>query len=100
MKKTLAMSVASILLVAAIAFATDSREGTVSRIDADQKVLVVQDKDGNSFDLYWNETTQMKDGLIPADIHTGDIVRFETVQKEGKTFITQIWREQKAADKN
>lgn len=100
MKKVLALSVASILLVAVVAFAVDAREGTVSRIDADQKTMVVQGKDGNSWNLYWSETTQLKDGLTFAEIRVGDVVQFESVDKEGKTFITQIWREEKAAEKD
>ena len=97
LRKTLGFAIAALLLVTAAAVAVNSHEGKISSIDPAAKMIVVEGKDGNQWNVYWAETTKFKD-IVPGELKVGDTIRFESVTREGKTFATQLWREEKASE--
>lgn len=99
MKKVLATASASllVLLVAASAYAEKRpHEGKITRIDQTAMMLTIQGEKGDSWDVYWTETTKLKHHLTFAELHEGDSVHFDFVEKEGKKWITELRRTGKA----
>ena len=99
MKAKLSLLVAALFLVSAAAlFAGGDRphEGKVIRIDQDAKMLVVQGEKGDQWSLYWTESTKLKDGLTFAELKVGDSVHFDYMEKDGKMYLSELRRTQKA----
>ena len=93
------------VLLAAFAFAgvpalADDRpdEGKITRVVPEAKMLVVQDDNGDQWDLIWTETTKMEGDATLAQLKPGDEVHFDYVEKEGVKFLTEIKRTSRAKD--
>jgi Cu/Ag efflux protein CusF len=71
-------------------------EGKITKIDSVQKVMVVQGEKGDEWNLYWNESTKLKDGLTVPELRQGDSVHFDYVDKDGKMWLTEVRRTHKA----
>lgn len=99
MKKALATISAALLvfLIAASAHA-ESRphEGKITRVDASAMTLTVQSEEGDAWDLFLTETTKLKKKLTIGELREGDWVHFEYVQKDGKMWVTELRRTNKA----
>jgi Cu/Ag efflux protein CusF len=87
----LATLAALVLCVAAYA---DDRpdEGKITRIDPASQLVVVQDANGDQWDLYLTETTKMEGKATFAQLKPGDYVHFDFVEKEGRKYLTEIKR--------
>jgi hypothetical protein len=97
MKQKLSLVLAAMLLVAAAAVAADhEKKGKIVRVDPDTRVMVVQGEKGDQWDLYWTETTKFQGGLTATELHPGDKVEFEFIEREGRMWATTIDREKKA----
>ena len=97
MKQKLSMALAALLLVAAAAVAADhEKEGKIVRVDANARVMTIQGKSGDQWDLYWTETTKFRDNLTATELRPGDKVEFEYVERDGHMWATSIDRESKA----
>ncbi len=98
MRKILALSVAAIVMISAVSFAVPSGgdrsgdkpgktvTGTVSRVDAAAKMMVVKDTSGNEVTVYWNEATKL-DGGVPQE---GATVTVNAREEGGRTLATSI----------
>ena len=73
-------------------------EGRITRIVPEARMLVVQDEDGDQFDLMWNETTKLEGDATLAQLKPGDYIHFEYVEREGVKFLTEIKRTERAKD--
>ncbi len=97
MRKALSISLGVFLMLAAAAYAKDRpHEGKIVRLDTVANVMSVQGEKGDKWDLYWTETTQLKDGLTLPELREGDKVHFEFMSKDGKMFLTELRRTRKA----
>ena len=101
MKKVLVTASAAlfVLLIAASAYA-DKRpqEGKITRIDQTAMVMTVQGERGDTWELYWTETTKLKNRLTFGELREGDSVHFDFVEKEGKMWLTELRRRGRARD--
>ena len=61
-------------------------QGTIVKVDNDQKMLVIRDDSGTSTTVYWDSTTQMGS----SDLKEGQTVSVATTERNGKTFATSI----------
>jgi len=88
-----------VLLIAASAYA-DKRpqEGKITRIDQTAMVMTVQGERGDTWELYWTETTKLKNRLTFGELREGDSVHFDFVEKEGKMWLTELSRTRRAKD--
>jgi Cu/Ag efflux protein CusF len=94
-----AISVVALVLVAVPAYADDRPdEGRITRVVPEANLVVVQDEDGDQFDLHWTETTKMEGKATLAQLKPGDYVHFEYVEREGVKFLTEIKRTSSAKD--
>lgn len=85
MKKVLGIAVAAMLCVSLVALAGGDKGagkmgGTISTLDTAQKMLVVKDKDGKDWTLYWTDATKVEGG----ELKVGEMVHFKATEKEGK----------------
>ncbi len=99
MKKVLATASAALfaLMMAASAYASSRpHEGKITRIDQTDMVLTVQGEKGDTWDLFWTETTKLKHHLTFDELHPGDSVHFDFVDKDGKMWLTELRRTHKA----
>ena len=83
-----------------LALADDNRphEGKVIKIDKDLMTLSVQGEKDDQWTLYWTETTKLKGDLTVQEVKVGDKVHFEYTEKDGKMWITELKRTDKAKD--
>jgi hypothetical protein len=96
---TVLMLALSLLLgVGGLAIADDERphEGKVIRIDKDVMMLSVQGDKDDQWTLYWTETTKLKGDLTIEEVKVGDKVHFEYMEKDGKMWLTELRRTDKA----
>jgi Cu/Ag efflux protein CusF len=95
-----AISVAALVLLAVPVYADDDRpdEGRITRVVPEANLIVVQDEDGDQFDLHWTETTKMEGKATLAQLKPGDYVHFDYVEREGVKFLTEIKRTSRAKD--
>lgn len=97
MKQKLSLALAALLLVAAAAVASGhEKEGKIVRVDPDARVMTIQGKSGDQWDLYWTETTKFHDNLTATELRIGDKVEFEFIERDGRMWATSIEREKKA----
>ncbi len=91
-----AVSVVALLALASAAFAERRpHEGKIVRIDTDQKMLVVSGEKNDEWNLYWTETTKMKDVTVP-ELKVGDSIHFDYTEKDGKMWLTELRRTHRA----
>jgi hypothetical protein len=92
MKRVLALAVALSVCLGAIALAGDKMEkkgemkGTITKVDSDQKMMIVKDKAGKEWTIYWNADTKV-DGDSPKE---GAKVHFTATEKDGKMWATWV----------
>ncbi len=99
MKKVLATVSAAlfVLLITTSAYAArPPHEGKITRIDQAAMVMTVQGEKGDTWDLFWTETTKLKHHLTFDELHPGDSVHFDFVDKDGKMWLTELHRTHKA----
>ena len=98
MKTRVSLVAVAFLFAASVFLLADSRphEGKITRVDAAQQMMVVQGEHGDSWNLYWNESTKLKNGLTAPELKAGDSVHFDYVEKEGKMWLTELRRTHKA----
>jgi Cu/Ag efflux protein CusF len=92
------MFVLSLLLaVGGLAIADDRpHEGKVVKIDKDAMVLTVQGEKDDQWTLSWTETTKLKGDLTVEELKVGDKIHFEYVEKDGKMWLSELRRTDKA----
>ncbi|MGE5275498.1 MAG: hypothetical protein ACM3SU_00745 [Acidobacteriota bacterium] len=96
MRKLASIALAVLFLAATAAVAAEhEREGKIVRIDPDARVMVIQTKQGDQWEIYWTETTKAEHGLTLTELRAGDKVEFEYVERDGKKWATEIEREKK-----
>jgi Cu/Ag efflux protein CusF len=97
MKTAMRLFLALALLVASAAYAEKRpREGKVVRIAPEARIIMVQGEKGDTWDLHVTETTKMKGKVVFEELHVGDEVEFEYVEREGQMFLTELEREHRA----
>jgi hypothetical protein len=96
-KLSLSLAALAFILVSAVAVA-DRRphEGKITNIDMTARTLSIQNEKGDTFTLYWDDTTKWKNNLTAQDLQVGDSVHFDIVDKSGQMFVTEIRRTSKA----
>ena len=101
MKKVLVTASAAlfVFLIAASAYAEKRpNEGKITRIDQTAMVMTIQGEKGDTWDVYWTETTKLKNKLTFGELREGDSVHFGFVEKEGKMWLTELSRTRRAKD--
>jgi hypothetical protein len=95
-----AVALLAVLAVSGVPAYADDRpdEGRITRIVPEAQLLVVQDDEGDQWDLRWNETTKMEGSATLAQLKPGDYIHFEYVEREGVKFLTEIHRTSRAKD--
>ena len=99
MRKVLSTAVAALAILLAAAVSDAARrphEGKIVSIDTAAQMLVVQGEKGDQWDLYWTETTKLKNGLTVPELKAGDKVHFDFISKDKKMFLTELRRTRKA----
>ena len=89
LKKVLAASVVLAVCLCAVAVAGDPAgkiEGTITRVDMDQKVLVVKDANGATKTVYWDAATKVSGG----DLKEGATVSLSAADQQGKMVASSI----------
>ncbi len=95
MKKTLATASAVLiaLLISMSAYAAGRpHEGKITRVDQTAMVMTVQGEKGDTWDLYWTETTKLKNNLTVGELREGDSVHFDFVKKDGRMLLPELRR--------
>jgi Cu/Ag efflux protein CusF len=94
------LALALILTIGGVATAADDRphEGKVTSVDKEAMVMSVQGDKDDQWTLYWTETTKLKGDLVIQEVKVGDKVHFEFVEKDGKRWLTELKRTDKAKD--
>jgi hypothetical protein len=94
----LMLALGLVLGLGGLAIADDNRphEGKVINIDKDMMVLSVQGDKDDQWTLYWTETTKLKGDLTVQEVKVGDKVHFEYTEKDGKMWLTELKRTDKA----
>ena len=96
-KLSLSLAALAFILVSAVAVA-DRRphEGKITNIDMTARTLSIQNEKGDTFTLYWDDTTKWKNNLTAQELQVGDSIHFDIVDKNGQMFVTEIRRTSKA----
>ena len=93
MKRLVAISAVLLFVLAAAAYAGDRpHEGKITKIDQNARVMTIQGEKGDTWDLYWTETTKLKSGVTFPELREGDSVHFDFVEKEGRMYVTELRR--------
>src|SRR5262245_28156176 len=86
-----------ILTLGGLATADDRpHEGKVIKVDKELMVMSVQGQKDDQWTLYWTETTKLKGDLTVEEVKVGDKVHFDFTEKDGKMWITELKRTDKA----
>src|SRR5580765_6181449 len=87
-----------ILTLGAFATAAGDRphEGKVIALDNEGMMLSVQGDKNDQWTLYWTETTKLKGDLAIQEVKVGDKVHFDYVEKDGKMWLVELKRTEKA----
>jgi len=97
MKRLLGISAALLFVLASAAYAADRpHEGKITKIDQDARVMTIQGEKGDTWDLYWTETTKLKNELTFPELRVGDSVHFDYMEKDGRMYVTELRRTHKA----
>ncbi len=95
MKRLLAAFLVVGFALSAAAFADDAKmgkmdaktmSGKITKVDADAKMMMVSDKSGKSWTIYWNADTKVE-GDAPKE---GAMVWFKATEKDGKMWATWV----------
>jgi len=94
----LMLALALILTLGGVATAADDRphEGKVISVDKEAMVMSVQGDKDDQWTLYWTATTKLKGDLTIEEVKVGDKVHFEFADKDGKMWLTELKRTDKA----
>ncbi len=99
MKKAIATFSAAlfVLLVSASVYAARRpHEGKITRIDQTAMMMTIQGENGDTWDVYWTETTKLKNNLTIGELRDGDSVHFDFVEKDGRMLLTELQRTHRA----
>ena len=91
MKKVLGIAVAIMLCVSLVALAGGDKGagkmgGTITKLDTAQKMMVVKDKDGKEWSIYWNDSTKVEGG----ELKEGEMVHFKAAEQDGKMWASWL----------
>ena len=91
MKRTLTLSIASLLLVGSFALAGSNTHGhaargTVASMDSNAKTFVLKTAGGKDMTVSWNDATAVKGGTLKE----GEQVEIRTVDSNGQHVATAI----------
>jgi hypothetical protein len=91
MRKILALSVVAVLCAVVVLAGDDKKmgktnEGTISKMDAAAKMMVVKDSAGKETTVYWNDTTK----VAGDEMKEGALVHWTGAEKDGKTWATWV----------
>lgn len=91
MKKVIGIAVAVMLCVSLVALAGGDKGagkmgGTISKLDTAEKMMVVTDKDGKEWSIYWNDATKVEGG----ELKEGEPVHFKAAEADGKMWATWL----------
>ena len=92
-------ALALLLAVGGAAVADDKGrpdEGKVISIDKDAMSMVVQGKENDQWNLYWPKSTKLKGNLTVEELAVGDEIHFAYTEKDGKKWLTELKRTEKA----
>lgn len=64
--------------------------GTITKVDADQQMMMVKDASGKDSTVYWNADTKVE-GNAPSE---GAMVSFKATEKDGKMWATWVKTEE------
>jgi hypothetical protein len=97
-KRIAALVCAFALLVAgSFAFADDRpHDGKIISIDKQAMSMVVQGEKNDQWTLYWTETSKLKGDVTIPELKVGDKVHFEYAEKDGKMWLTELKRTERA----
>ena len=91
------LALSLVLAVAGLATADDRpHEGKVVKIDKEVMELTVQGEKDDRWTLSWTETTKLKGDLTVEELKVGDKIHFEYVEKDGKMWLSELKRTDKA----
>lgn len=99
MKRVLATAsfVLLFVLVSAAAIAEKRpHEGKITAIDQTSQMVTIQGERGDSWTMYWDDTTKLKNNLTVQELKPGDSVHFDFIDKDGKKMLTELHRTHKA----
>ena len=92
MKRLLAVALVLGVALSAVALAGDEKmgdktmSGTITKVDSGQKMMMVKDKSGKEWSIYWNDSTKVE-GDGPKE---GVMVWFKATEKDGKMWATWV----------
>ena len=92
MKRFLAIAIVIGVALSSIALAGDAKmgdkplSGTITKVDDAQKMMMVKDKSGKEWSIYWNDSTKVEGGA-PKE---GAMVWFKATEKDGKMWATWV----------
>ena len=93
----LMLALSLLLAVSGLANADDRpHEGKVVKIDKETMELTVQGEKDDRWTLNWTETTKLKGDLTIEEVKVGDKIHFEYVEKDGKMWLSELKRTDKA----
>jgi len=99
--RKISLSLAALAFLLTTAVATAQRrphEGKITNVDATARTLTVQGEKGDTYTLYWDDTTRWKNNLTAQELVAGDSIHFDVVDKDGQMFVTEIRRTHRAKD--
>jgi Cu/Ag efflux protein CusF len=94
-------AVCLLLAVGAVGAGEDQErphKGKVISLDKDAMSMGVQGEKNDQWTLYWTESTQLKGDVTVQELQVGDKVHFKFVEKDGKKWVTELHRSEKAGD--
>jgi hypothetical protein len=71
-------------------------EGKVISIDKSAMSMQVQGKKNDQWTLYWTESTKLAGDLTVEELTVGDEIHFKYTDKDGKKWLTELRRKEKA----
>jgi hypothetical protein len=92
MKRFLAIAIVLGVALSSIALAGDDKmgdkpmSGTITKVDDAQKMMMVKDKSGKEWSIYWNDSTKVEGGA-PKE---GAMVWFKATEKDGKMWASWV----------
>jgi hypothetical protein len=92
-------AVCLVLTVGAAATAGDQErphEGKVISLDQTAMSMSVQGEKNDQWTLYWTESTKLEGDTTVQELQVGDKVHFDFTEKDGKKWLTELRRTEKA----
>jgi Cu/Ag efflux protein CusF len=96
----LMLALALILTLGGVATVAADRphDGKVIGVDREAMTISVQGDKNDQWTLYWTETTKLKGDLAIQEVKVGDKIHFDFADKDGKMWLTELKRTDKAKD--